>query len=1099
MNVKQIEIYKGLKAIGPEIAQFYEDGVKLMDLEIGSKSYLLGHLAREIDGGLRNIFEQKQKKEEFMKLLNNEQLQLLFDEFKRDYEKFDYLKDITFKDFKESKGHISSIIVAFGFPLDSPISKEYIKITRWLNKYAHRSGAFNNPRNPNDIIQFWKEFEDVLSKLIGNYYAIADRLDLILEMDEPTNEIIKTLPNLLNIESRFVYFFSKLKSIKWLKALYENNYFVGRANPEPKEVDDNPGYFTIPYWSVLQYLEVVSVQNFEKSNKEISKLLISIIDEIINYRKDNGDRIENYHTDYAIFKVISNLPNELIIKEYFKFIEIALNNRWDGLIAMDYGKIFIERFVKDDDKEKILLAVNLLISYRLLDDNVPDRVISLFKEYELTRILDEYKLALIEKCGIDLLNLALEKVNEIIVADKSSFNNITLPTIENHEQTFAPEKFECQLIYLIRDCLGKLSPDETKGIIEILLKKQHPIFHRLSVYTINFHYDRLSELFWNWSDNPLNYSLVKHEIFELLKANSKNFTVKEIAQLLHWIETKEYFIPDEYKDNEDIIEKSIAYRKKEWLVSLLNANNNDVNKAFDKYNSINQSEIRHPGFDFWHESLSGTISPISVEEILKYSLNDLVGYFERYSAESHSFMGPSLDGLSDAIILAVRRNPEIFIKDCKPIIQASTYFKYTWIRGLHECWRDENKLFDCSNILQTIKDEISVIKFWDELDKYKEWYISNVISFIEDGVRNDTHAIGANQLPIIKEILLLILENDTTKVHDYQELSMTALNNSRGKIFYALIEFSLRVARVEKKEIDRWDTDIKLIFEKLLNDKKEIPLFYHAIGRFLPNIQYLNESWLVDNFKKIFLNKFDGNWSAAFSGYLFFNSTPSKFFFSLFYKNGIFLKAISYEFKNERSGILSNLVNHILIGYSYELNDFTVNDEIIEQILKVKSKSIFQHIIHFFWSPRFTIDARIVHKIKPLWHKFFQASKDIANPELDGYILSGCINWINSLNSIDNDVYEWIIYSIPYIGKHDKYSIFESLTKHINNETEKVAKILVRLFEEEVTYDISRGKIKDMVEIIYQSDYKEYADKICLLHGEKGLHFMRELFIKYNA
>lgn len=62
MTDRQLEIHKGLKAIGPEIAQFYLDGIQLIDSSLGTKSNLLAHILREIDGGLRDIFEQKQLK-----------------------------------------------------------------------------------------------------------------------------------------------------------------------------------------------------------------------------------------------------------------------------------------------------------------------------------------------------------------------------------------------------------------------------------------------------------------------------------------------------------------------------------------------------------------------------------------------------------------------------------------------------------------------------------------------------------------------------------------------------------------------------------------------------------------------------------------------------------------------------------------------------------------------------------------------------------------------------------------------------------------------------------------------------------------------------
>ena len=60
----QQRIYEGLRQIGGEIATFYLDGIKIYQSKLTTKSYLLAHIAREIECGLRDIFaaDVKQKK-----------------------------------------------------------------------------------------------------------------------------------------------------------------------------------------------------------------------------------------------------------------------------------------------------------------------------------------------------------------------------------------------------------------------------------------------------------------------------------------------------------------------------------------------------------------------------------------------------------------------------------------------------------------------------------------------------------------------------------------------------------------------------------------------------------------------------------------------------------------------------------------------------------------------------------------------------------------------------------------------------------------------------------------------------------------------------
>lgn len=62
LTPRQKKIYRNLQDIGPEIAAFYRDGVKILqNKELETAANLLAHVAREIDGGLRRILAGRKK------------------------------------------------------------------------------------------------------------------------------------------------------------------------------------------------------------------------------------------------------------------------------------------------------------------------------------------------------------------------------------------------------------------------------------------------------------------------------------------------------------------------------------------------------------------------------------------------------------------------------------------------------------------------------------------------------------------------------------------------------------------------------------------------------------------------------------------------------------------------------------------------------------------------------------------------------------------------------------------------------------------------------------------------------------------------------
>jgi len=204
LTPKQIDIYNGLKSIGEEIAAFFLDGIKILnnnDLE--TKSYLLAHIAREIEGGLRDI------------LVGREQSVKKCKECGQPIERV---------------SHIDFICNALGVNREDPFAKRWHKIAKEFHKYAHRHGPWKTPREKSEFENIWNDFEEILFQLVGTYYNLLDRIDHILKYKKPSEGVLKTLPNLLKPEARHSYFFRKLQSPYWLNPLKDNGYFVSSPN-----------------------------------------------------------------------------------------------------------------------------------------------------------------------------------------------------------------------------------------------------------------------------------------------------------------------------------------------------------------------------------------------------------------------------------------------------------------------------------------------------------------------------------------------------------------------------------------------------------------------------------------------------------------------------------------------------------------------------------------------------------------------------------------------------------------------------------------------------------------------------------------------------
>ena len=246
LNPQQREILRNLEAIGPEIAAYYLDGIKILhstDLETAAS--LLAHIAREIDGGLRDILSSDEAKRHIQSQLTEAVL----------------VKLGNYSELKDRKGHIASILAALG--VDDVLvflSTDDVRVNfaiRWVNvstqfhRFVHRHGAWKVPRDREEFEVIWYDFESILSNLVGSFLDLLSRLDRICAYKEPTREIRSTLPNLLGSEERCAYFFRKLEFPTWLEPLKEDGWFDPDRNPMPQESPDQSGYYYSPRWHAL--------------------------------------------------------------------------------------------------------------------------------------------------------------------------------------------------------------------------------------------------------------------------------------------------------------------------------------------------------------------------------------------------------------------------------------------------------------------------------------------------------------------------------------------------------------------------------------------------------------------------------------------------------------------------------------------------------------------------------------------------------------------------------------------------------------------------------------------------------------------------------
>ena len=99
------------------------------------------------------------------------------------------------------------------------------------------------------------------------FYNIAEKIDKLVEEYSPEN--LELIEKCFKVKGAEYYFFTeKLPKLElpfpWLIPIKNKGYFSGEKNPQAEEVEDQPGFYTMPFWNVLPYLEYVGRKNRER-------------------------------------------------------------------------------------------------------------------------------------------------------------------------------------------------------------------------------------------------------------------------------------------------------------------------------------------------------------------------------------------------------------------------------------------------------------------------------------------------------------------------------------------------------------------------------------------------------------------------------------------------------------------------------------------------------------------------------------------------------------------------------------------------------------------------------------------------------------------
>ena len=146
-----------------------------------------------------------------------------------------------------------------------------------------------------------------------------------------------------------------------MKPLKKAGWFNPNENPLPYESPDTPGYYRIPVWYALEYVETIA-----NDPETPIDLLVDVVDTIVDYTNDTGKRIENYGTNRRLIKIIGTLPINRIGRKHITFMDTVLKSSGEW-VSMEIGETILPKFLREGKKGLILGLLKVMLDAKAVN------------------------------------------------------------------------------------------------------------------------------------------------------------------------------------------------------------------------------------------------------------------------------------------------------------------------------------------------------------------------------------------------------------------------------------------------------------------------------------------------------------------------------------------------------------------------------------------------------------------------------------------------------------------------------------------------------------------------------------------------------------
>ena len=867
---------------------------------------------------------------------------------------------------------------------------------------------------------------------------------------------------------------------------------------ETKEV----GYYKIPFWPALDYLQAISKLAGQTDDIDIARKIVEIIRNVSTYDKHNNTLRDNSNTFRKFADFLGVLPLDAITLEELDLLPTWLGSRFNpGMVTRAIDKGILQRLLESDHEDDWKKACRILRHCTAVrwakhrefqeDTTLPTSVVD---SYWLAELVKNSTPQFSTKAGATAAEIFLERLREIFGGSRSHRSWIWRPAIEDHEQNHPFYKTENIFVDGLRNIvLGWIDKDvdNARPFVQHLLQDNLEVARRIGIHILNERWSILNNLYSNVITSELFESGQLHEAHVLLRTRFSEFDRTLQDKTLEAL--REMPPPEIGAEGEELL-KRLQLR---WLTAIIGKGYQPADDLFrDLSTELGiKGSPSHPDFHFFWTVHHGTgPTPLEAQKLVSFAEEGkIIEKLDAFKPEN-KFDGPTIEALVEALEEAVQQSPDIFLMLLPKFATAKRPYQYGIINGFKALWdtsEDKHHTVDWAktwpSLLSMFEELLRDPAFWNEqveqsqgLIPSRNWIPPLIADFLRAGTESDEKAYPPELLYRGYKLIQILLDRCEPERVCPDDPMFQADNSSKGRAIKALVNHALRACRLSDKNRGEhrgvWDEHRDAFDSEIDKCQDSNYEFSTLVALYLPNLMYLDPDWVPANIKRIFPSQHLNNLMCALDGIAYANVSDT--LYKLLLEKGIVDFSLPLELKGRYTR--ERLIERIILAY---LRGDETLDSLRFAYLFSPGRTEDLRCATSFLSHigRSNLSESQTERILKFWERCLEWGRK--EPQTPTRLLTNLSRLILHLDSIRERELPWLLEVAPHV--HIDYNsdhFITELRRLVDGSPAEVVIVLRKLFENSSPiYDYSETLPKLLKAIAakgYRDDAIELADKI---------------------